>query len=100
MMFVGLVIVGSVDGIGVSVLFNNLLGIVVDVNENVYVVDYSNNMICKIMLVGVVIILVGIIIVGSNNGVVVFVIFNGLLGIVFFLFGMLYVVEWFNSDIW
>ncbi|MGN5354480.1 NHL repeat-containing protein [Ralstonia sp. L16] len=90
---------GSADGIGASASFNNPLGIAVDANENVYVADYSNNMIRKITPAGVVTTLAGTTTAGSNNGAAGLATFNGPSGIALSPSGTLYVAEWFNSDI-
>lgn len=90
---------GSADGIGASASFNNPLGIAVDANENVYVADYSNNMIRKITPAGAVTTLAGTTTAGSNNGAAGLATFNGPSGIALSPSGTLYVAEWFNSDI-
>lgn len=90
---------GSADGIGASASFNNPLGIAVDANENVYVADYSNNMIRKITPAGVVTTLAGTTTAGCDNGAAALATFNGPSGIALSPSGTLYVTEWFNSDI-
>ncbi|CAJ0719597.1 Virginiamycin B lyase [Ralstonia edaphis] len=90
---------GSSDGVGAGASFNNPLGITVDANENVYVADYSNNMIRKITPAGVVTTLAGTTTAGSDNGAAALATFNGPSGIALSSSGTLYVAEWFNSDI-
>ncbi|WP_332395142.1 hypothetical protein [Ralstonia sp. 1B3] len=90
---------GSSDGVGAGASFNNPLGITVDAAENVYVADYSNNMIRKITPAGVVTTLAGTTTAGSDNGAAALATFNGPSGIARSPSGTLYVAEWFNSDI-
>ena len=90
---------GSTDGIGAGASFNNPFGIAVDANENVYVADYSNNMIRKITPAGVVTTLAGSTTAGSDNGAAALATFSGPSGIALAPSGTLYVAEWFNCDV-
>ncbi len=90
---------GSTDGTGAGASFNTPVGLALDANENVYVADYSNNMIRKITPAGVVTTLAGSTTAGSDNGAAALATFNGPLGIAITPSGTLYVAEWFNCDV-
>lgn len=76
MILVGFGVVGSDDGVGIVVMFLFLVGFVIGINGVFYVVDDGNNLICMVILVGVVVILVGFINVGSIDGFGSIVMFN------------------------
>jgi sugar lactone lactonase YvrE len=59
---------GYLDGDGVSAQFSSPLGIAVDVNKNIYVTDYGNNIIRKISANGIVSTLAGSGTAGNGDG--------------------------------
>lgn len=74
-------------------------GVVWDVFSNLYVVDYVNYVICKIVLGGVVMILVGMGSLGYVDGMVGSVKFVMFVGIVVVVSGNIYVMEFYGNDI-
>ena len=90
---------GSTEGIGTAARFHTPLGIAIDANDNVFVVDADNNKIRKITPAGVVTTLAGNGQVGATDGIGSAASFNQAFGIGLDASNNLYVVEAGNNKI-
>ncbi|RAJ35453.1 NHL domain-containing protein [Pedobacter cryoconitis] len=89
--FAGSGINGYVDGTGAAVQFGSLQGLAIDATDNLYVVDYSNNVIRKITPTGVVSTFAGTGQPGYQDGPVAAAKFNSPFGIAVDKTGSVYV---------
>ena len=91
---------GSANGTGSAARFNYPSGAAVDGNGNVYIADYSNDLVRKINPAGVVTNLAGMAgTVGTNNGTGTAARFNGPAGVAVDLSGNVYVADYQNHAI-
>ena len=91
---------GSVNGTGSAARFNYPSGAAVDGNGNVYIADYSNELVRKISPAGVVTSLAGTAgVAGTNNGTATAARFNGPAGVAVDGSGNVYVADYQNHGI-
>jgi sugar lactone lactonase YvrE len=97
--FAGSTSSGSADGQGVAAGFKKPTGITVDANGNIYVADFSNNLIRKITSGGLVSTLAGSTKSGSVDGQGAAASFNNPSGIAVDVSGNIYVADYENNEI-
>jgi len=95
--FAGSTTSGSADGIGTAASFYNPLGMVIDSNDSIYVVDQHNNTIRKISSTGIVTTIIGTTTSGSTNGVGTLALLNSPNGIAKDSSGNLYISDYGNN---
>ncbi len=91
--FAGSGTAGSANGMGTAASFNNPIGIAVDLQGNVYIADFGNNLVRKITSGGVVSTYAGTGAIGFNDGPGIQATFNAPAGIAVDKFGSVYVSE-------
>ncbi len=90
---------GSANGIGAAASFNGPMGIATDIQGNVYVAEFNNNLIRKITPAGVVTTLAGSASSGSTNGMGTAASFSAPSGVTVDTSGNVYVADSFNQMI-
>jgi len=95
--FAGSTTSGSADGTGTAATFLTPLGIVIDSNDSMYVVDKYNHMIRKITSAGVVTTIIGTTTSGNTNGVGTAALLNFPTGIAKDSSGNLYIADYSNN---
>ncbi|MES2545311.1 MAG: T9SS type A sorting domain-containing protein [Bacteroidota bacterium] len=97
--FAGTGNIGSDDGIGTAASFYFPDGMAIDSNDNLYVADFGNNKVRKIMPDGTVFTFAGTGMQGSADGTVNTAQFNGLTGVCVDSLGNVFIADYYNNKI-